>query len=591
LINKNKFSVFVILLLSIIFIGWGWIGHRIINKNAVLFFPPQMAPFLDWADFLEEHASDADNRKRFDSTEGPKHYFDIDNYPEFISTGRVSQDIDSLSAKHGYSFVLQQGILPWAILASIDSLQSAFENNRWNKAKLFAADLGHYVGDAHMPLHITRNYNGQYSNQTGVHSRYESGMIYEYQNEINFDGGNVEFVTDLSEYVFNFIYSNYSYVDSVLIADSLATSIAGNPGTNVYFTELWQRTGSFTVQLLKNASQRLASLIYTAWINAGSPVPPKMDIYTVQQDPTLVGRNVTVTGIVTAATGIFHPGRTFIEDPNGGPWSGILLWDNTITLNAEEGDEIRVTGEVFEYYGMTEIHVIDYEIISTGNPLPPIELVTTADLMTGSPRAESYESVLVHVNNVSIINDNLGYGEWLVNDGSGACRIDDDADNLSYTVPTPGTLLSSITGIFIYDYDDFMLEPRYLSDIRLQTTVDNFTHVPKQFELFQNFPNPFISQEAHLLIGQKSGYYKTLIKYQIPHISDVELTIYNLLGNKVVCLENGTKLPGYYSVNWDGRNETGEFVASGTYFYRIDVNSKVSGKRSYFDIKKMMITK
>ncbi len=588
---KNRHIVIFILLSSIIFLGWGRTGHKIINKNATLFFPPQLAFLQDWDDQLEQHASDADFRKGSDPLEGPKHYIDIDNYPEFLSTGRISPDIDSLILLHGYPFVLQQGTLPWAIFASLESLQAAFENKQWHEAMLFASDLGHYVGDAHMPLHITRNYNGQFSNQDGIHSRYESGMIERYQTEINYNGGSVEFVADPAEYVFNFIYTNYSYVDSVLQADQLAAVIVGNTVSDVYFAKLWQLTGPFTLQLLENASERLASLIYTAWVNAGSPVPQPMEIYTVQQDSSLIGETVTVTGIVTAASGIYHPGRTFIEDPKGGPWSGILLWDVGANLVAQQGDEIRVTGEVFEYYNMTEILVSDYVILSTGNPLPPVEIVNSADLATGSLSAEPFESVLVQLNNVTIIDNNLGYGEWLVDDGSGVCRIDDDADSLFYQVPVNGTLLSSITGILVYDYDDFMLEPRYLADIDVIDSVVDFLSVPEKFELSQNFPNPFSLQNGDKRDQPGSGNLKTTIRYQIPNSSEVKLTVYDLLGSVVKQLEYRTRLPGYYDVDWDGRNETGDFVASGTYFYRIEVNSSAPDKKFYFEIKKMLLLK
>ncbi len=462
--SRNIFFVIVILLSSTIFIGWGNVGHQIINKNSTLSFPRQMQSFLIWADSLAAHASDADYRKSSDTTEAPKHYIDIDNYPEFILTGYIPQNFDSLVALHGYSFVLQQGVLPWTILAMVDSLQTAFANKQWQRALLIAADLGHYVADAHMPLHITRNFNGQFTNQFGIHGRYESGMINRHSTQIIYEAQSVEYVSDLTDYVFTFIYKNYNFVESVLFADSLATAITGNNISEIYYTKLWLISQSFTIPLFENASNNLAALIYTAWINAGSP-SPETDIYTVQQDTTLVGQHVTATGIVTAATGVFNPGRTFIEEQNGGPWSGILLWDSTETFFANAGDEVRVTGEVYEFFGMTEILVNNYDILSTGNSLPEVELVNTGDIAPGSITAESYEGVLVQVQNITVIDDNLGYGEWLVDDGSGACRIDDDADNLSYEIPAIGTSLSSITGVLNYSHGNFKLEPRYRTDI------------------------------------------------------------------------------------------------------------------------------
>ncbi len=61
---------------------------------------------MTWADTLTAHASDADYRKSTDPTEAPKHFIDIDYYPEFVSTGTIPQDFDSIVAIHGYSFVI-----------------------------------------------------------------------------------------------------------------------------------------------------------------------------------------------------------------------------------------------------------------------------------------------------------------------------------------------------------------------------------------------------------------------------------------------------------------------------------------------------
>lgn len=269
----NAKHIVFIFLLSSFLVGWGNSGHVIINKNVVLSLPDEMNAFQDWGDFLAEHSSDADYRKSSDPNEGPKHYIDIDNYPEFITNGFINQNFDSLVALHGYSFVLDQGTLPWAILAMYDSLVATFQRYDFDKAKYFAADLGHYVGDGHMPLHLTRNYNGQYTNQYGVHSRYESSMMNLYSDQISFSGAGVDSIENVSDFVFEFMYENYTYVDSVLLADSQAMDLAGSTSGDLYYAELWNLSQSFTTDLLFNASHRLTALIYTAWLHAGKPLP------------------------------------------------------------------------------------------------------------------------------------------------------------------------------------------------------------------------------------------------------------------------------------------------------------------------------
>ena len=266
---KFKTNLFLVPIITFFSLGWGYIGHSIINYNTILTALPEMNFFEYWADSLAAHGSDADDRKSIDPDEGPKHYIDIDNYPEFIATGTIPQNFDSIVALHGYSFVIEQGILPWAILNTADSLQAAFENNDLHKAMLLAADLGHYIGDSHMPLHITRNYNGQYTGQYGVHSRYESGLIQRFQDQIIYDGDSLQYINNLPDYIFNMIYDNYLYVDSVLAADAAAKAYAGNTNSTAYYNKFWELSKNFTIGLFQKASYRLTCVIYTAWINGG----------------------------------------------------------------------------------------------------------------------------------------------------------------------------------------------------------------------------------------------------------------------------------------------------------------------------------
>jgi len=267
---KTKFLLPVIIVLAFLFLGWGSVGHRIINYNTILSALPEMEFFETWADSLKAHASDADARKSWDPNEGPKHYIDIDNYPEFIATGTIPQDFDSLVAIHGYSFVLDQGILPWAILTAADSLETLFELGSMHESMLIAADIGHYIGDSHMPLHITKNYNGQYTNQYGVHSRYESTLIQNFQSQIIYGGDSLQYIENISDFVFNMLYDNYQYVDSVLYADSVAYAFAGHNYNTTYYNKFWEIAKDFTINLFQKASYRLTCVIYTAWINSGS---------------------------------------------------------------------------------------------------------------------------------------------------------------------------------------------------------------------------------------------------------------------------------------------------------------------------------
>ena len=85
------------------------------------------------------------------------------------------------------------------------------------------------------------------------------------------------------------------------------------------------------------------------------------------------------------------------------------------------------------------------------------------------------------------------------------------------------------------------------------------------FELLQNYPNPF-----------NPG---TIISYRLPKSSKVELTIYNMLGQKITKLINKTQSAGEHLAIWDGRDTSGELVSSGIYIYRLKAREFVENRK------------
>lgn len=331
----------VILPIALVFISWGNTGHYTISSNAHKSFNAEMQQFYAWSSVLANHASDADYRKGSDPTEGPKHYIDLDYYDEFNAGGGIPENMADAIARYGSYDVYDWGILPWATLASYDSLVSTLRRGNYSKASLYAADLGHYVGDGHMPMHLTKNYNGQLTGNRGIHSRYESSMIDYYIDNIEYSGKDIAQISDVSRYVFSYIYDNYKYMDSVLIADNYAKTISSNTSSSEYRAALWLKTKGFTKVLLENASHALAQLIYTAWIEAGRPSFTSVDM--VDEEPEIVvSQNVpnpftrstqvalTVSRPTAVSAKVFNTNGKLIDIIMN---NQLMLGSNTLTWN------------------------------------------------------------------------------------------------------------------------------------------------------------------------------------------------------------------------------------------------------------------
>ena len=267
-----RYSILIVLLVSLC--SWGEKAHRKINSSCVEFFPKELNQLKIWAPILAEHGSDADLKKRRDKTEFVKHFIDIDNYDDFNKRHRIEENFETAYLKYGIEKIKKEGTLPWATDSTYNALVLNFKVGNWNQAVLTAADLGHYVGDGFMPLHIAANYDGQMSAQTGIHRRYEETMIDRHIDDIKFSASPCHKISKVQSYIFNYLYANYSYVQLLLQADKNAFIMAEEQYNEVYFESLWNNSNSFTIKLLEESSKATAALIYTAWLAAGKPKIP-----------------------------------------------------------------------------------------------------------------------------------------------------------------------------------------------------------------------------------------------------------------------------------------------------------------------------
>jgi hypothetical protein len=397
--------------------GWGGQAHRWINSQAFRHLPQEMAGFQRWTGVVVAYASEADRRKGTDGKEGPRHYIDIDKFPEFHQ-GNLSHDLESLQAKHGHRFdVYGNGVVPWTIAGVTETLAVAMAAGDWSQVILRAADLGHYVGDCHQPLHCTENYDGQLSGNDGVHLRYEIHMLDRNLDQLRPDSGRAVYIEDPLEAIFASIPGTWKYVDSILDADRQARKRDSSYGTE-YHRIMWDRTGSFTISKMAQAARFVADLWYTAWVDAGRPEFPSPAeaeaIASLQPDP---GEDdlVTVQGVVTIGSGVLDDQHTrvYIQDRSG---RGILLWDYHLQEGISRGDLVRVEGMAKDYRGLSEIVGPSVTVLERDLPLPG-----PRSLATGEIKDPRWDNTLIQVQGTVVFT--LQDEDWIrvhLDDGSGA---------------------------------------------------------------------------------------------------------------------------------------------------------------------------
>ena len=274
-------------------------------------------------------------------------------------------------------------------------------------------------------------------------------------------------------------------------------------------------------------------------------------------DSPYLDQIVTLEGIVTATFDVGY----FMQDA-AGAWNGLFVYD--LSNDPAIGDLISVTGKVEEYYEKTELtDISNFNIFSSNNDLPDIITVTT-----NAANQEKYEGVILKIENAECTNDNLDYGEWLVNDNSGDLRIDDLMFAFS---PVLGNYYD-IVGVIDYSYDDYKLEPRFNTDIGTSDTENDI--IQTSFNL-HNYPNPFMF--ANSRSEAITFDFKLDKNYQ-----NVTLRVFNLKGQVVTELVNYALKEGKHSINWQLDKRT---IGSGIYFYNLQLNGNIAETNKFIILK------
>lgn len=266
-------------------LAWGFYGHKLINRQAVFLLPPEMMVFYKPViDIITEHAVDPDKRRYIIKEEGPRHYMDMDHYQPWDS---IPVSYTAAIRKYGEDTLLKHGIVPWWIQIMTARLTRAFEKKDKVLIIKLSADLGHYVGDIHVPLHASSNHNGQLTNQHGIHGFWES-RIPELFAESSFDliVGKAVYIRNVPEQLWKIIKQSALAADSVLkfeqtlnatFRPDLKYSYENRNGiilkqySTAYCLTYQHMLNGMVERRMRESIKFTASIWYTAWVDAGMP--------------------------------------------------------------------------------------------------------------------------------------------------------------------------------------------------------------------------------------------------------------------------------------------------------------------------------
>ncbi|HJM15996.1 MAG TPA: zinc dependent phospholipase C family protein [Flavobacteriales bacterium] len=287
---KNRTLLLLFLCFSISansILPWGFFAHKRINKYAVFTLPEELIGFYKKnIEYIEEHSVDADKRRYAVKEEAPRHYIDIDYYGEHPFDSMPRKWNDAVD-KYSEDTLQAYGILPWHIEIIYKRLVYAFIEKDSDKILKYSADLGHYVADAHVPLHTTLNYDGQFTGQKGIHAFWESRLPELFSENYDYLVGTAQYEYSILDFAWKTVEASNNALDSVLNFDKILSETyekdkqysyekRGNKTINVrseeYSAAYHNMLSGMVERRMRKSITSIGNLWYSAWVDAGQPI-------------------------------------------------------------------------------------------------------------------------------------------------------------------------------------------------------------------------------------------------------------------------------------------------------------------------------
>lgn len=282
----------VLLILPFTVKAWGFFAHERINRLAVFSLPPEMLVlFKPHLEYLAAQATAPDKRRYLVPAEGARHYIDIDRYggPPYAEVPRNWREAVE---RYTEDSLQRNGVLPWHLERMMYRLTRFFMEGNTAAILKTAAELGHYIGDAYVPLHACSNHNGQYTGQHGIHGLWESRLPELFADrQYDYWTGKAAYIAAPGKHFWQIVLESAVAADSVLhIEKTLSMHFpadqryAYEPRNGLlvrnysaaYAAAYHGRLNGMVERRFRGAVLSVASCWYTAWVNAGQPSLAKL---------------------------------------------------------------------------------------------------------------------------------------------------------------------------------------------------------------------------------------------------------------------------------------------------------------------------
>jgi hypothetical protein len=263
-------------------LAWGFDAHKAIAEHFIALLPPELKPlFSQRKAYVVERSIDPDLWRTVGwEAEPPNHFVDLDFYGTY-PFAELPHEYDRAVEKFGEEVVREQGTLPWRTQEFYGRLRREFESltrpagssYALDNIVLFAAILAHYVSDGHVPLHAVVNYNGQTTNQLGIHSRWESELFERNRARIKIAPAAPTGIADPREFMFQTLLTSNQLAEGVLQSDKKAAQGRAFYDEG-YFEVLAAEQLSVLERRLNDSITAVAAIVTGAWEQAGRPAVP-----------------------------------------------------------------------------------------------------------------------------------------------------------------------------------------------------------------------------------------------------------------------------------------------------------------------------